>query len=94
MSFANVIGEILEFAGRDDETIWACGRRNHTAALPSPGLLDEPDERLVEGLSGWARRWLGWRCSCVEKHADGDHKCYGCRSTLFTMETLLPSNYE
>lgn len=70
VSFANIIGEKLEFAGRDDGTIWVCGRRNLTAPLPSPGTLDEPDEKLVEELSGRARDWLNWQCNCTKTHHD------------------------
>lgn len=70
MSLANVIGEKLEFAARDDGTIWAYGQRNYIATIPSPGRCDQPDQRIIEELSGHARRWLDWRCNCTEKHAD------------------------
>ena len=68
ISFAGLIGEKFEFAGRDDGTIWACGRRNLTAVLPSPGHLDKPDESLIEDLSRRARKWLNWGCACTDKH--------------------------
>ncbi len=69
VSFATLVGDKMEFAGRDDGTIWACGRRNLTASLPPLGQLDKADERVVEELSNYARKWLNWSCDCVEKHA-------------------------
>lgn len=68
VSFANLVGEKLEFAARNDGTIWACGRRNHYAPLPPPSYAEEPDEALVVELSAHARRWLDWSCRCTEEH--------------------------
>ncbi|KPM41810.1 hypothetical protein AK830_g4756 [Neonectria ditissima] len=70
VSFAGLIGEKFEFAGRNDGTIWACGRRNLTAVLPSPGHSDTPDQQLINELRGRAREWLNWGCNCAEKHTD------------------------
>ncbi|KND89974.1 hypothetical protein TOPH_05321 [Tolypocladium ophioglossoides CBS 100239] len=70
VSFNGLIGEKFEFAGRNDGTIWACGRRNLTAALPSPSQLDTPDQKVIEELRGRAREWLNWGCNCAEKHAN------------------------
>ena len=67
----NIVGEKLEFAGRDDGTIWTCGRRNFTASLPPPGEIAEPDESMIEELSDGCRRWLNSKCRCAEKHSDG-----------------------
>ncbi|KAI0199311.1 hypothetical protein F4808DRAFT_214239 [Astrocystis sublimbata] len=74
VTFANIVGDKMEFAGRDDGTIWACGRRNYSAELPSPGRQQDPDEGLVGELSRYAQRWINWQCSCVaaEKH-QGNH---------------------
>ena len=58
VSLEGIISEKLEFAGRNDGTIWVCGRINFTASLP-PGQIAEPDEAMIEELSGCARTWLG-----------------------------------
>lgn len=68
VSFANLVGEKLEFAARKDGTIWGCGRRNHNAPLPHPRHAKEPDEALVAELSAHAQRWLDWSCHCTEEH--------------------------
>ncbi|KAF8865896.1 hypothetical protein BDZ45DRAFT_378171 [Acephala macrosclerotiorum] len=70
VSLANIVGEKLEFAGRNDGTIWCCGKRNFTASLPAPGEIDEPDEAVIEELCGYARRWLNTSCKCTSKHVD------------------------
>jgi len=71
VSLANVIGQKLEFAGRDDGTIWVCDRRDFTASLPAPGEIAEPDERMIEELCGHAQRWLDLEWRCTEKYVDG-----------------------
>ena len=68
VSFQAIVAEKMEFAARSDGTIWACGRRNHTASLPSPGEIAERDEQLIEELLGHARTWLNLKCSCENKH--------------------------
>lgn len=70
ISFVNIFGEKLVFAGRNDGTIWCCGRRNFTASLPEPGEVDEPDEAVIEELCGYARKWLNTRCECSVKHTN------------------------
>lgn len=69
VSFASLVGEKLEFAARNDGTIWACGRRNFDANLPSPRHEDKPDAELIAELSGWAQKCLNWSCACAGKHA-------------------------
>ncbi|KAI0859126.1 hypothetical protein F4860DRAFT_483965 [Xylaria cubensis] len=64
VSFADMAGEKIEFAGRNDGTIWACGRRNFTANLPPPGDQQEPDEAVIDELAGYARKWINWQCNC------------------------------
>lgn len=64
VSFAPLLGEKIEFAARNDGTVWACGRRNIDADLPSPDLLGEPDEKLINELIDHARGWLNWNCTC------------------------------
>ncbi|KAI1870442.1 uncharacterized protein JN550_005370 [Neoarthrinium moseri] len=68
VSFANLVGEKLEFAARNDGTIWACGRRNFTATLPPPNQHNEPDLKLIEELSDYAKDWLNWNCDCDKTH--------------------------
>ena len=68
VSFDDIVGEKLEFAARNDGTIWVCGRRNYTASLPPPGQTAEPDEKMIEELLGRARTWLNSKCRCTEKH--------------------------
>ncbi|KAI0431089.1 hypothetical protein F5Y09DRAFT_341030 [Xylaria sp. FL1042] len=74
VSFANIVGEKMEFAGRNDGTIWACGPRNSTANLPPPGHQEEPDEIVIDELAGYARKWIDCQCNCIsgENHHD-DH---------------------
>ncbi|KAI1490509.1 hypothetical protein F5X96DRAFT_543969 [Biscogniauxia mediterranea] len=68
VSFADIVGNKLEFAGRNDGTIWACGQRNRGAVLPLPGQIDTPDENLIAELSRYAKKWIEWRYSCTETH--------------------------
>ncbi|CVL06785.1 uncharacterized protein FMAN_11881 [Fusarium mangiferae] len=70
VSFESYIGEKFEFAGRNDGSIWVCGRRNFNAKLPSPGQSDEPDNALIEEMSRLARKWLNRDCSHHEEHCD------------------------
>lgn len=71
VSFEPLIGEKFEFAGRNDGTIWACGRRNFEATLPSPGQSKEPDQELIHEVSELARKWLNLKCTRPEWHCDG-----------------------
>ncbi|KAL8932035.1 MAG: hypothetical protein Q9216_006990 [Gyalolechia sp. 2 TL-2023] len=70
VSFQGILAEKLEFAGRNNGTIWVCGRNNFTALLPTQGQTAEPDEKMIEELIGRAGEWLHLRCRCTEKHAD------------------------
>ena len=58
VAFNGIVGEKLEFAGRNDGTIWVCGRKNLSASLPSLGLIAEPDEKMIKNLSDYARTLL------------------------------------
>ncbi|KAF5649006.1 FAD dependent oxidoreductase superfamily [Fusarium sp. NRRL 52700] len=69
-SFEPLIGEKLEFAGRNDGTIWTCGRRNFDATLPPPGQSDEPDEGFIQEISGYARKWLKSQLNYQEEHCN------------------------
>lgn len=70
VSFEAIVGEKMEFAARNDGTIWVCGRRNHTASLPLPGQIAKPDEKMVQELLDRARTWLRLTCRCAKKHVD------------------------
>jgi len=54
----DVVDQKLEFAGRRDGTIWACGQRNSTAKLPAVGQRAHPDPELIEGLRDYGRRFI------------------------------------
>lgn len=71
VSFNGLIGETLEFAGRNDGTIWVCGRKDLAASLPPLGLVAEPDERMIKELNDYARTFLNLNCRCAAKHVDG-----------------------
>lgn len=100
VSFANLVGEKMEFAGRVDGTIWACGRSNITAHLPPPGEMDDPDERLIDELGSHARKWLNWACKCKEEHADSSFRLVAkgrgfrpaTKSGLPIISKISPSN--
>ena len=68
VSLAALVGEKLEFAARNDGTIWVCGRRNFRASLPPQGQYAKPDDNLIEELLDHARKWLASECSCITKH--------------------------
>lgn len=68
VSFADLVDEKMEFAARNDGSVWACGTRNFTADLPSPCQVAQPDEEIINVLEERARKWLNWSCHCVEKH--------------------------
>ncbi|KAI1378989.1 nucleotide-binding domain-containing protein [Hypoxylon crocopeplum] len=54
----NVVKEKLEFSGRNDGTIWVCGRTNSTAILPPLGEEALPDDQLVADLLGYSRQFI------------------------------------
>lgn len=53
-----IVHEKLEFAGRDDGSIWVCGRRSHTGELPSPNVVAEPDSSVISDLMDYSKRFL------------------------------------
>lgn len=54
----DIVKEKLEFASRNDGTIWACGRRNATARLPEPGRPAYSDVSVISELLGAAKRFI------------------------------------
>lgn len=59
-----IVGERLEFAGRNDHTIWATGKRSHVGAVPKVGQTPEPDQASLDKLHADAETFL--------KHGQGD----------------------
>ena len=58
------MGEKLEFAGRNDHTIWATGERSHIGAVPKVGQTPEPDQASLKKLHANATVFL--------KHGQGN----------------------
>jgi glycine/D-amino acid oxidase-like deaminating enzyme len=56
--FDDIVHEKLEYAGRNDGSIWVCGRRNHVAALPPPGIEDRPDDIVISDLIDYSHRFI------------------------------------
>ncbi|KAJ5711094.1 hypothetical protein N7488_005250 [Penicillium malachiteum] len=56
--FDDIVHDKLEFAGRNDGTIWVCGRRNYTAKLPPLNTEDKPDETVISDLMKFSRRFF------------------------------------
>jgi glycine/D-amino acid oxidase-like deaminating enzyme len=52
------VHEKLEYAGRNDGSIWACGRRNYVAVLPPPGKEDQPDDLVISDLIDYSERFI------------------------------------
>ncbi|RYP09421.1 hypothetical protein DL764_001300 [Monosporascus ibericus] len=56
--FDDIVHEKLEYGGRNNGSIFVCGRRNFTAILPPPGKEDEPDQRVLSDLIQYSRRFI------------------------------------
>ena len=56
--FNHIVGEKLEFSGRNDGTIWVCGRTNPSAKLPPLGTEALPDTDLLADLTDYSRRFV------------------------------------
>ncbi|KAL8747045.1 MAG: hypothetical protein Q9190_001010 [Brigantiaea leucoxantha] len=54
----DIVGEKLEFAGRNDGTIWVTGRRSFTGAVPPVGSHSEPDKEMIQSLTASSKRFL------------------------------------
>jgi hypothetical protein len=50
----DIVGEKLEFVGRDDGTSWLIGRKDYNTSLPSLGSFAEPNEEMIKELIGRA----------------------------------------
>ena len=61
--FDAIVGHKLEFAGRNDNTIWATGENIATGEVPDVGQDPQPDPGSLEKLKGYAdlylKRWPG-----------------------------------
>ena len=58
VAFNDLVGEKLEFAGRNDGTIWVCGAKDHKGTLPPLGSTGLPDVARIAELTGRAYRFL------------------------------------
>lgn len=57
--FDEIVYEKLEFAGRNNGSIWVCGRRNFTAELPQPGQEDDiPDNSVISDLIKYSQKYI------------------------------------
>ncbi|KAI4689369.1 uncharacterized protein J4E88_002721 [Alternaria novae-zelandiae] len=54
----DIVGEKLEFAGRNDGTIWVCGAKDLKGTLPPLGSRGLPDAARIAELTGHAYRFL------------------------------------
>jgi glycine/D-amino acid oxidase-like deaminating enzyme len=54
----DIVGHKLEFAGRNDGTIWACCERNHSAIMPPVGEEAEPDDLAIHKLTDYAQEFI------------------------------------
>ena len=54
----NLVGQKLEFAGRNDHTIWATGKERQTGTLPKAGQVPSPDQEALQSLKAYARTYL------------------------------------
>ena len=53
-----IVGQKLEFAGRDDHTIWATGEKNATGEVPDVGDIPQPNLESLEKLKVYAKHFL------------------------------------
>jgi glycine/D-amino acid oxidase-like deaminating enzyme len=56
--FDDIVHEKLEYAGRNDGSIWVCGRRNYVAVLPLPSKEDQPDNTVISNLIDYSERFI------------------------------------
>ncbi|KAH8817162.1 FAD dependent oxidoreductase [Xylogone sp. PMI_703] len=56
--FNGIVHEKLEYAGRNDGTIWVCGRRNYVAELPPANQEGEPDDDIISDMMNYSQRFI------------------------------------
>lgn len=56
--FDDIVHEKLEYTGRNDGSIWVCGRRNYVAVLPPPDKEDQPDDIVISDLIDYSERFI------------------------------------
>ncbi|MDI1485903.1 MAG: hypothetical protein OHK93_004092 [Ramalina farinacea] len=82
----DIVGEKLEFAGRNDHTIWATGKRSHAGVVPTVGRTPEVDQASLDELHADAEVFL--------KHGQGEdrelHVLSQGRSYRPTTQTGMP----
>ena len=59
----DIVGHKLEFAGRNDSTIWLCGERGRPGKIPPVGETAPPSKEAIVNMMGHAEKFL--------KHGDG-----------------------
>ncbi|ORY11251.1 hypothetical protein BCR34DRAFT_330834 [Clohesyomyces aquaticus] len=58
VSLDDVVGHQLDFIGRLDETIWVGSELDATPILPPPGTVIHPDQKTIEELYEYSKRWV------------------------------------
>ncbi|KAL8788878.1 MAG: hypothetical protein Q9195_007092 [Heterodermia aff. obscurata] len=63
--FNDIVGQKLEFAGRNDNTIWTTGEKSEVGEVPSLGDIPKPDPSKLAKLRAYADMFL------KHPHTDG-----------------------
>ncbi|KAL8657177.1 MAG: hypothetical protein Q9226_002185 [Calogaya cf. arnoldii] len=56
--FDDIVGEKLEFAGRNDHSIWATGAKSDIGTVPEVGEVPEPDASSLAKLKAYSDAFL------------------------------------
>ena len=65
--FDAIVGHKLEFAGRNDHTIWATGEKIATGEVPDVGRAPQPDPGSLGKLKGYAALYLKRQHPCKQQ---------------------------
>ena len=68
MYFDEIVGEKLEFAGRNDQKVWATGEKSRIGTLPTVGDAPEPDEKALLELLTHATRFLNTTMAMIPNY--------------------------
>jgi hypothetical protein len=98
--FDNIVHEKLEYAGRNDGSIWACGRRNYVAVLPPPGKEDQPNDLVISDLIAYSERFIrqggntdGEKALDWQLSQKAELSAYSQSPASLSLVTCLPSIY-